>query len=61
MTDNSHNDHTNFNPDSLAPFTEMQVMWFLMVVMFAWMFVMQVSHHRIHKILINIISYLTIK
>ena len=41
--------HDHFSETAGFPLTEMEIMWILMVVMFAWNFVMAYQHHRLKK------------
>ena len=41
--------HDHLSATSGFPLTEMEIMWILMVVMFAWNFVMAYQHHRLKK------------
>ena len=41
--------HDHLSATAGFPLTEMEIMWILMVVMFAWNFVMAYQHHRLKK------------
>ncbi len=37
-------------------FTEMNAMWLAMIVMFVWMYLMQIQHHKFKKIFNDVIN-----
>ena len=42
-------DHDHSTLTAGSPITEMEIMWALMVVMFAWNFVMAYQHYKLNK------------
>jgi C4-dicarboxylate transporter len=58
MENSHHHDLINvMNSDSSAFFlTEMHVMWILMIIMFAWMYFMQIRHNKFKKLFDEVVN-----
>jgi len=58
MTPLHHHDLIEvFDKDASAFFfTEMHLMWILMIAMFAWMIAMQAQHHKFKKVFNDVVN-----